>query len=308
MARKIILDIDPGVADAMAVCLALGDPQLEVVAVTATGGNVVPRQSTRNVQTIIEQLDPPRWPRIGASDPQQPLRTDGRELYGPDGFCGIQFGVAELHHRHPSGKVMIDEIRSASDPVTIIAGGPLSNIASMLQREPDLATQVGHLVIVGGTLNGPGNVTAAAEFNVYCDAEAARQVFHSPLTKTLIPLDISSQVVLGYDLLGCLAADRTPAGRLLHAILPGMYHTYRQRLGLEGILVHEVVGLMAVMVSDLFTTEPLYCDVETGDVLTHGATVIDRRRRRGGMPNMDVAVGLDAAAVVEAIQGRLQSL
>ncbi len=308
MARKIILDIDPGVADAMAVCLALSDPQLEVVAVTATGGNVGPRQSTRNVQTIIEQLDPARWPRVGAADPQQPLRTDGRELYGPDGFCGAQFGVAELHHRHPSTKVMIDEIRSASDRVTILAGGPLSNIAAMFQREPDLATQVGHLVIVGGTLGGPGNVTAAAEFNIYCDADAARQVFHSPVTKTLIPLDISSQVVLGYDLLSHFSAKSSPAQQLLHTILPGMFHTYRQRLGREGILVHEVVGLMAVLEPDRFKTEPLHGDVETGDCLTHGATVLDRRRRPGGMPNMDVAVDLDAPAVVEAIHERLKNM
>jgi purine nucleosidase len=260
------------------------------------------------VQAIIEQLDPPRWPRIGAADLEQPLRTDGRELYGPDGFCGVQFGVAELHHRHPSTKVMIDEIRAASDRVTIIAGGPLSNIAAMFQREPDLATQVGHLVIVGGTLRGPGNVTAAAEFNIYCDADAARQVFHSPVTKTLVPLDISSQVVLGYDLLSHLSANLSSADQLLQAILPGMFHTYRQRLGREGILVHEVVGLMAVTAPELFTTEPLHGDVETGDCLTHGVTVIDHRHRPGGMPNMDVAVDLDAPAVVEAIGCRLKNL
>jgi inosine-uridine nucleoside N-ribohydrolase len=151
-------------------------------------------------------------------------------------------------------------------------------------------------------------VTAAAEFNIYCDAEAARQVFQSPVTKTLIPLDISSQVVLGYDLLSHLSAELAPGDRLLRAILPGMYHTYRQRLGLEGIFVHEVVGLMAVMLPDLFTTEPLYCDVETGDCLTHGATVIDRRRRPAGMPNMDVVVDLDAPAIVKAIRSRLKKL
>lgn len=306
MARKIILDIDPGVADAMAVCLALNDPQLDLVAVTATGGNVPAHQATLNVQTIIEQLDPPHWPRIGAADLDQPLRTDGRELYGPDGFCGAKLGVAELHHRHSSAKVIIDEIRAASDRVTIVTGGPLSNVAVALQREPDLATQVGHLVIVGGTLNGPGNVTAAAEFNIYCDAVAAHQVFHSPVTKTLIPLDISSQVVLGYDLLTHLAAGLTPATRLLHSMLPGMYHTYRQRLGLEGIFVHEVVGLMAVLTPEFFTTDRLFGDVETDDCLSHGATVLDRRHRSTGMPNMDVAVRLDAPAVADAICHRLK--
>jgi hypothetical protein len=85
MARKVVLDVDPGVGDALAICLALTQPELEVVAVTATGGNVAPRQASRNVQAIIEHLDPPRWPRIGFADEEQPLRTDGRDLWGSDG-------------------------------------------------------------------------------------------------------------------------------------------------------------------------------------------------------------------------------
>jgi len=174
--RRVLLDVDPGVADALAICLALEDPRLDVVAVTGTGGNVVPEQATRNVQALIEQLDPARWPRIGAADPLQPLRTDGRELCGAGGLCGADFKVAELHHRHTSIKIIADEIRAAPGELTIIAGGPLSNLAAVLRREPELATQIGHLLIVGGTLGGPGNVTAAAEFNIYCDAEAASSV------------------------------------------------------------------------------------------------------------------------------------
>ena len=308
MARKIILDVDPGVADALAVCLALGDPRLDVVAVTATGGNITPQQATLNVQTIIEQLDPPRWPRIGAADPNQPLRTDGRELCGADGFCGAELRVAELHHRHPSTKVMAEEIRKAPGEVTVIACGPSSNIAAMLQREPDLATQVGHLIILGGTLAGPGNVTAAAEFNVYCDAKAAQDVYRSPVTKTLIPLDVSSHVSLDYNLLNQLPSRQAAAGQMLLAILPGLYHAYRQRFGLEGIYAHEVVGLFAALHPELLTTKPLCCEVETGGVLTHGATVIDRRRVPDGMPNMDVAVDLDASAVIDAILRCVQQL
>ena len=91
MARKVILDVDPGIDDAMAMCLALSDPELEVVAVTAVGGNVSPAQATRNVQAIIEQLDPPRWPRLGAaSEPDNRLAVDRRSLYGSDGLGGNQ--------------------------------------------------------------------------------------------------------------------------------------------------------------------------------------------------------------------------
>ena len=99
MARKVILDADRGIADTMAMCLAFGNPRLEVVAVTATGGSVMPDQASRNVQAIVERLDPDRWPRIGAADPDQPLRSDGRQLFGPDGLCGANLHVAELHHQ-----------------------------------------------------------------------------------------------------------------------------------------------------------------------------------------------------------------
>jgi len=301
MTRKVLLDVDPGIADALALCLALCDPRLEVVAVTATGGNVPTEQATRNVQAIVEQLDPARWPRIGAADPLQPLRTDGRELCGADGLCGADFRVAELHHQHASAKIIAEEIRAAPGQLTIIAGGPLSNLATVLQRDPDLATQVGHLIMVGGTLNGPGNVTAAAEFNVYCDAEAARYVFSSPVTKTLLPLDVSSTAELHYGLLDQLPDASTRVGRVLHALLPGAFRAYRQRLGLEGILIPEVVAVVAALHPELLTTEALFCDVETSGGLTHGATVLDRRTMTTKQPNMDVITEINTGAVIDSM-------
>jgi len=276
MARKILLDVDPGVADALALCLALEDPRLDVVAVTATGGNTAPARATRNVHALVERLDPRRLPRIGAADPEQALRTDGRALCGPDGLCGANLSVAELHHRHPSPKVIADAIRSAPGDITIVACGPLSNLATVLRREPDLATQIGHLIIAGGTLAGPGNATAAAEFNIYCDAEAAQFVFRSPVTKTLLPLDVTAQVMLNYDLLGQLPSAESALGSVLHSILPGAFRAHRQRLGLEGIFVHELVAIVSTLHPELFTTEPFHCDVETTGDLTYGATVLDR--------------------------------
>lgn len=306
MTRKVLLDVDPGIADAMALCLALLDPRLDVVAVTATGGNVTPEQSTRNVQAIIEQIDPDRLPRLGAADPEQPLRTDGRELSGSDGLCGADFRLAELHHRHPSAKVIADEIRAASGELTIIAGGPLSNLATVFQREPDLATEVGHLIIVGGTLAGPGNVTAAAEFNVFCDAEAARLVFRSPVTKTLLPLDVSSEVILDFGVLDQLPDESTGVGRVLRGILPGAFRAFRQRLGLEGIYVPEAVAVIAALHPELLITEPLFCDVETSGELTYGATILDRRQVSLNQPNMDVIFELDVNAALDGILRGLQ--
>jgi purine nucleosidase len=198
-------------------------------------------------------------------------------------------------------KVICDEVRSAPGEVTIVATGPLTNIASALQQQPDLASLLGHLIMIGGTLGGPGNVTAAAESNMYCNAEAARAVFHSPVTKTLIPIDLTSRVVLSFDLLERIPDGNSRAGELLRQILPGAFRAYRQHLGVEGIFVHDAVAIVAALEPDLFTTERMYGDVEIDGTLTYGATVFDRRRNPDSRPNMDVAVEMDTAAVTDCI-------
>ncbi|MCI0492897.1 MAG: nucleoside hydrolase [Planctomycetes bacterium] len=304
MARKVILDVDPGIGDAVAICLALEDPGLDVIAVTATGGNVLPDQASRNVQVIIEQLDPPQLPRLGAAHSEQLLRADNRHFYGADGLCGAHFAVSQRHHQHPSVKVICDEVRAAPGEVTIVAMGPLSNIALALQQ-PDLAELVGHLIILGGALAGPGNVTAAAEFNVYCDAEAAQAVFRSPVTKTVIPLDLANRILLGFDLLESLPDGLSRKGTLLRKILPCAFWAHRQLLGLEGIYLLEAVAVVAAAQPDLFSMERLHGDVETEGTMTHGATVFDRRPRPDNQPNMDVVVDLNAAAVSDYIRHRL---
>jgi inosine-uridine nucleoside N-ribohydrolase len=305
MARKVILDMDPGIDDAVALCLALGDPSLEVVAVTATGGAVSPEQATLNVQAIVEQLDPARWPRLGTASADQMLRVDGPHLFGPDGLCGAHFPVAQRHHRHSSVKVICDEVRIAPGEVTIVATGPLSNIAAALQQQPDLAEMLGHLIILGGTLAGPGNVTAAAEFNIYCDAESARSVFRSAVTKTVVPIDLTRRVMMNLDLLEKIPSADSRDGALLRRLLPSAFRAYRQQLGLEGIHLHDAVAIVAAMRPELFTAERMYGDVEIDGSLTYGATVFDRRRHPDRQSNMDVVVDMDAVAVTECIVRRL---
>ena len=300
--KKVLLDVDPGIDDAVALCMALFDPQLEVVAVTAVGGNVFPEQATRNVQAIIEQLDPPRWPRIGeASLPELGLPTRNIQLHGPDGLGNANFQVSELQHRHPSEKVICDEIRAASGQVTLVALGPLTNIARAFARDPGLEELVGQIVIMGGTLSGSGNITPAAEFNIYCDPESARAVFRSAATKTLVPIDISSQVSFGFDLLDQLPGEDSRAGRFLRRVLPFLFRSNRQELGYESIRLNDAVALVAALHPELFEVELLAADVELSGELTTGATVFDRRRLREWRTNIAVATKVDAAAVRDCI-------
>ena len=302
MPRKVILDVDPGLDDAVALSIALFDPRLEVVAVTAVGGNVPPHLATRNVQAIIEQLDPPRWPRIGAaSPPDHGLPVDGRFLHGIDGLGGCNFEVAELRTPHPSEKLICDEVRAAPESVSVVALGPLTNIARAFQRDPELPYLVNQVVIAGGAVSGPGNITPAAEFNIYCDPESARAVFRSPSTKTLISLDVTNRITLSFDLFNQLPNETTRVGAFLRKILPPAFRAYRQEFGLEGIHVHDTVALTAFTDPELFAMQEMAGDVETMGELTLGATVFDRRRRPAWRQNMDVAVDIDAPKVIDAI-------
>ncbi|MCE9545075.1 MAG: nucleoside hydrolase [Planctomycetia bacterium] len=303
MARKVILDVDPGVDDALAVCMALFDPRLEVVAVTAVAGNVSAEQATRNVQTIIEQIDPPRLPRIGcAREPDNGRSADGRHIFGADGMGNADFEVAELHHIHPAEKVICDEVRAAPDSVTILALGPLTNIARALDRDPELASIIGRIVIRGGAVKVGGNVTAAAEFNMFCDPESAHRVFRSPMTKTLVPLDVTNPIIMTYAQLDELPPDTTPAGRLLRRMLPHCFRSHRAEFGLEGMRIHEPVALAALLHPELFQAESMFGDVETRGELTMGATVLDRRTgRKRERPNMEVLTEVDVVGVMDCI-------
>lgn len=302
MPKKVILDVDPGIDDAMAMCMALFDPRLEIVAVTAVGGNVPPHQATRNAQAIVEHLDPPRLPRIGAaSPPDQGLPVDSRHLHGVDGLGDAGLQGAELRTPHPSEKIICDEVRAAPEAVTIIALGPLTNIARAFKRDPELPGLVGRVVMMGGTVSGPGNIKPAAEFNIFCDPESAQLVFRSKCTKTLIPLDVTNRVVLPFDFLHDLPEEATRVGNILRKIIPPAFRAYRQETGLEGIHVHDSVALLSVTEPELFVSQEMAGDVETRGELTRGMTVFDRRRVPAWRHNMEVALDLDPSMVASAI-------
>jgi len=301
MARKVILDVDPGIDDAVALCLALFDPRLEVVAVTATAGNVSAEQASCNVQTIIEQLDPPRWPRIGVAPKDGLTVGDGRHIHGEDGLGNANFPFVELIHQHSSDKVIWDELKAAPGEVTVIALGPLTNIAATLSRDPELATTIGHLVMMGGAWRAPGNVSAVAEFNIHANPSAARTIFRSPVTKTLVPLDVTSQLVMTYDQSDQMPDESTRVGAFLNRILPYAFRSHRNHCAMEGIYLHDAVALISVLHPELFQTESMIADVETTGQLTRGMTVFDQRPGIQRRPNMEVAVGVDVEAVMDAI-------
>ncbi len=307
MAKKVIIDCDPGIDDAVAICSALFDPRLEVMAVTATAGTIHAERATANVRAIIELLDPPRYPRLGAASPMAGAPViDDLELHGPDGLAGLELPVSGRQHEHPSEKVIAEIIRLNPGEVTIVCLGPLTNLARVINREPSLITDIGRVVISGGAVTHPGNVTPAAEFNMYFDPESAQAVFHSATTKSLVPLDVTQQVMFSLDLIEKLPLKSTRAGGFLHRVLPFAFRKHHQLLGREAIPLYDPVALLAVTEPELFTWQEMAADVETTGRLTRGTTVFDRRSPREWSFNMEVAQSVDADVALQQVVRQLR--
>src|SRR3954447_4559846 len=194
MPRKIIVVGDPGIDGAFAVALALHDPEIDLIGLAATAGNVAAGQATRNVQILVEQIDPPRWPRLGAALAVT-YDTDATRLHGADGLGGGNFPCAQLHHPHPADKLISDLARLYPKEIAVVILGPATVFARALDRDPDLATLVGRLVVVGGAWHEPGDASAVAEFHFFCDPPAARQVLHCGIPATLLPLDVTRKLI-----------------------------------------------------------------------------------------------------------------
>ncbi|MCH7686693.1 MAG: nucleoside hydrolase [Planctomycetes bacterium] len=308
MTQKLIIDADPGIGDAVAIALALLDPDLDVVAVTATSGCVSGKDATRNIQTIIEMLDPPKWPRLGGSD--VPIAPQIREtkaaaksfvsMNGPNGLGDLEFRVADLHSVRESAKVMIDAVRDRPYEITLLTLGPLTNVELACERAPDFLDLLKGLICLGGTVESGGDVTATAEFNIYANPEAARNVLLSPATKTLVPLDISSKLILTFEQFDRLSGSAgSSIGRFLSQLLPYAFRAYHEQLGLEGICLQEVTALAAIAIPRLFESHSMAVNIETQGELTRGMTVFDRRGVEQWQTNIDVFSDVDTQGVLD---------
>jgi inosine-uridine nucleoside N-ribohydrolase len=296
MAHKVILIADPGIDGAFATALALADPDLDVLGLAATAGNISAEVATRNVHILVESFDPPRWPRLGAALPVE-YEIDGTRMHGPGGLGGLEFPVAELHHAHPSDKLLVDLVRQHPKEVTLIAMGPLTVLARALDRDPELPGLVYRIICLGGCWHEPGNASAVAEFHFFCDPPAARQVLNSKAPLTLIPLDVSRKLLFSPSELLDLPSPESRTCTFLRRIVPFGIGATSSLYGIEGFHIKDVLGLIALALPGALSTRSLPVDVETRGELTRGMSVVDTRRSRQGTANVELAVGVDLDAV-----------
>jgi inosine-uridine nucleoside N-ribohydrolase len=296
MAEKVILVADPGIDSAFATALALNDPELELLALAATAGNVNADQATRNAYIIIEQIDPARWPRIGTALPAN-YERDARELHGPDGLGGQGFPCAPPHHATPSDKLIIDTLRQYPNEVSVLLTGPATLLARAFDRDPDVVRLIQKLVIVGGTWHEPGDASPIAEFHFWCDPEAARQVLRCGAPVTLLPLDVTRKLVFSPNDIRHLGSLETRTAAFLKRVVPMLLAPTAGMYGIEGAYLADALAVAYLSRPTAFTLKTVAADVETRGELTRGMSVLDTRWSSQARPNIDLATAIDVSAL-----------
>jgi len=298
--QKLVIDANPGIGDALAIVLAMRDPGVEVLGLTATAGRVAGPVATRNIQAVIDAIDPSRRPRVGSSNAMASPLASAELLDGPNGLGGWDVPVVELHQRHESARLLVEIVRDQPHQVTLLTLGPLTNVSLASEMASDFFDLLGGLVCLGGAVGVGGDVSAVSEFNILAGAESARRVLSCAVTKTMVPLDVSRRLVMSPDQYRRLR-ERV-GGRLadlLDGLLPHWFRMHHESLGIEGVVMPAVAALAAVTQSRLFACESMHVDVELTGNLTRGMTVMDRRGESRSLANVDVCTEIDVQGVID---------
>lgn len=300
-ARRVIIDTDPGIDDTMAIMLALASPELRVEGLTIVRGNVGVEQCARNALTILEIAGHADIPvAVGADKPLvRPYHGHGSTVHGQDGLgeTGLS-GTRPVPDRR-AVDFLISRISASPGELTIIALGPLTNLALAVSIEPHLPRWVREVIVMGGAVATRGNATPVAEANINNDPEAARIVFHAGWPVTLVGLDVTHKVTMTPADLQHLAAAHTPVTDLITRITPFYLGAYKRMVGIDGFYVHDPTAVAVAIRPALFQTREVYVDVVTDSERTLGQTIADFRNQWKTAPNVRVCLNVDAQGILD---------
>ncbi|MEO1133104.1 MAG: nucleoside hydrolase, partial [Cyanobacteria bacterium J06639_1] len=278
MSVPLIIDCDPGVDDAIAIWLALASPDaFDLLGITTVAGNVPLALTQANARKICERAGRTDVPVL-AGCPRPLLRAlvTADDVHGATGLDGYPFPepqmpLVSLH----AVEWLVSTLLAAESPVTIAALAPLTNLAVALTMAPEIGDRIEHLVVMGGA-EGAGNITPAAEFNIYVDPHAAAIVMAAGLNLTLVTLDVTHTVITTPARLERLRAIASPVAEAAAALLEHYGAFDRQRYDTPGGFLHDPCTIAYLLAPELFRTTPAWCGVETAGDFTQGKTVIDR--------------------------------
>jgi len=304
-----LIDTDPGIDDAIAILLALASPEIEVRGITVVHGNVPVEAGTVNAFKVLDLVGRRDVPVVrGAATPLlRPLRT-AELVHGSDGLAGLFPPPEDASPVGADAPAFIARtLAEADEPMTLIALGPLTNVASALLATPDVTEKLARLVIMGGAIRSEGNVTPAAEFNVYADPEAAEIVLRAGVPITLVPLDVTMRAVFPGDAAERLSRSEVPIERAVGGLALFVTRVYREYYGIDGFALHDPLAVAVAVDPTLVRTEELWVAVETQGDLTAGKTVADfwHIPEPWGEPNASVALDVEEDRFLELLCTRL---
>lgn len=310
--RKIIIDTDPGQDDAAAIMLAFASPdELEVLGLCAVAGNVPLELTSRNIRIVCELCghgDVPVYE--GAAHPLvRPLVT-AEHVHGRTGLDGAELPGPRMtvQSQHAVDFIIETVMREPAGTVTLCTLGALTNVALALQKEPAIASRVQELVMMGGGFFEGGNITPAAEFNIFVDPEAAAAVFASGMPIVMMPLDVTHQLLTRKDRVAKIAALGTRPAQVLVDWLAFFERFDEEKYGSDGGPLHDPTVIAYLLKPDLFSGRHCNVEVETQSELTVGMTVVDWWRVSGRQPNALVMRHVDADGFFDLLTDRVARL
>jgi inosine-uridine nucleoside N-ribohydrolase len=304
MARtRVVIDTDPGVDDAVAILLALASPELEVLALTTVTGNVSLAKTTLNARRLVELAGRPDViVAAGCAEALvAPLEYEG-DVHGVDGLGDLDWDEPTVA-LHPEHAVEVLWRLANEGPLTIVAIGPLTNLARLLELHPEAARLVEHVVVMGGA-SFEGNVTPAAEFNVWADPEAAELVLSAPWRLTIMPLDLTHQATLHDGDLAYFRSLGTEVGRRTADMLEPYAAFHDRWYGSRDVIMHDAMAVYELLDPRAIAKQGVRVEVETGGAHSRGATWFDRRREHADSSTR-VGVTLDNERFVALVRERL---
>jgi purine nucleosidase len=272
--QRIIIDTDPGVDDALAIFLALRSPQLKVEAITAVAGNVPLDLTLPNALRLVEIAGRTDVPvAAGASTPLTRQLVTAHDFHGDNGLAGVEFPSPKIRPAAESAGALIRRIvRGNPGEISIVAVGPLTNIAAVLRDDPGISRMIRRIVLMGGSFSG-GNITPSAEFNMYVDPEAAQFVFGAGVPLTMVGLDVTRKVLLREEQIHKLEAGRNAASRAAAQIMRRTLDRVRKTKEGATVAMHDPLTVAHLIDPRILSLKDYFVAVETSGEMTAGETV-----------------------------------
>ena len=312
MPRKIIIDTDPGQDDAVAILLALASPEdLEVLGITAVAGNVPLALTAKNARKVCEVAGRPDVKVYAGCDrPLAHTLVTAEHVHGKTGLDGPDLPEPEMPLQQGHAvDFLINTLRAEpAGTVTLCPLGPLTNIATALQKAPDIAGRVREIVLMGGAYFQVGNITPAAEFNIYVDPEAAEIVFKSGIPIVVMPLDVTHKALVTGPRNEAFRNLGTEPGRIVAEWTDFFERFDKEKYGSAGAPLHDPTVIAYLLNPDLFRGRHINVEIETGSALTRGMTVADWWRVTDRAPNALFIGDIDADGFFALLTERIARL